>query len=110
MSAKTFVPIDCDGEALPEFSVTLLDRTLGALSESLEMRLQAELKADFHRHCRAMGRDMSERMRELMAIDAYGADHVRTLIASQLDVIGIGAHHSAVPAAPTGVPDAARAG
>ncbi len=101
MPATTSVQINIDGEP-PQFSVTVLDRALGAMSENLEVRLQASLKQDFHQRCRVIGCDMSERIRELMAIDTYGPDHVRTLIASRLDVIGIGAHH--------GAPSAVRAG
>lgn len=110
MSVTTPIEIDCEIGQTPRFSVTMLDRSLGTLSESLEMRLQADLKAAFHKHCRRLNRDMSERIRELMAIDAYGADHVRTLIAAQLDVMGIGAHHSATPSAPADAPGAVRAG
>lgn len=108
MSSTKFVPIECDGEQAPEFSVTLLDRSLGALSDSLEVRMQDSLKAAFHKHCRRRGCDMSERIRELMALDCFGADHVRTLIASQLDVIGVGAQHLAQPAAPADAPAAVR--
>lgn len=102
MSVTTPIEIDCENGHPPEFSVTVLDRALGAINDTLEIRLQAKLKHDFHQHCRRLGCDMSERMRELMAIDTYGPDHVRTLIASRLDVIGIGAHH--------GAPGAVRAG
>ena len=109
MSVTTPIEIDCESGHPPEFSVTLLDRALGALTESLERRVQDQLKADFHKHCRRLGCDMSERVRELMAIDAYGPDHVRTLIASRLDVLRIGAHHSVTPAALVDAPGAVRA-
>lgn len=94
--------IDLDDE-LPSFSLTVLDQALGPLSETVETRCSDRLKADFARHCRLMNRDVSGRLRELMALDAYGPDGVRSLLDQQLGVIGIGGRHHAPVVVPTAV-------
>jgi hypothetical protein len=75
----------------PLFSV--VDKVFGALDDAIEARVQNQLKEDFFLHCRQkLGKDMSERIRELIALDTYGPAHVHSLVKRHIEVIGLGAH------------------
>ena len=100
MSYPTVFNIDADILG-PSYSLTVLDKALGPLCTTVEIRCSDKLKGDFARHCRTIGRDISERTRELLALDVYGPDGVRTLLDQQLDVIGIGGRHHAPLVVPT---------
>lgn len=82
----------------PLFSV--IDDAMGPCDDSFDFRCQAELKEVFHRHCNKLGRSMGERIRELMALDSLGQDHVQSMVAARLSVIGI----QAPTTVPTGRP------
>jgi len=73
-------PIDLssEGSQSPLFSV--IDQAMGPCDDDINLRLQGELKAAFHRRCNVLGKTMAERMRELMALDAMGEEHVRSLM------------------------------
>lgn len=98
MSASHPLEICIDGGEPPDYSVSSLDQAIGPLGPKVEFRCQEELRADFARHCRSMNRDVSQRLRELMALDAYGADHVQSLLQQQISVLRIGGGNQA-PAA-----------
>lgn len=82
----TFVDLQLVEDPAPLFSV--IDDAMGPCDDALDIRVQAELKAQFHRHCNTLGRSMAERMRELMALDALGEEHVRSLMLARMNVIG----------------------
>lgn len=102
MSYPTVFHIDADAIG-PGYSLTVLDKALGPLCTTIEFRCSDKLKGDFARHCRQINRDSSERARELIALDTYGPDGVRTLLDQQLGVIGIGGVHHAPRVVPTAV-------
>ena len=89
MSASRSIEICIDGSE-PDYSLSALDQAIGPLGPKVEFRCQEDLRADFARHCRTMNRDVSQRLRELMALDVYGADHVHSLLDQQRAVIRIG--------------------
>lgn len=99
-SPPVHIAADCLG---PDYSLTVLDKALGPMCTSIEFRCSDKLKADFARHCRSINRDSSERARELIALDAYGPDGVRSLLDQQLGVIGIGGVHHTPLVVPTAV-------
>lgn len=68
---------------------SVIDEALGPCDDTLEARLQAELKSAFHRHCNKLGKTMGERLRELIALDALGHEHVGSLVSKRFAVIGM---------------------
>lgn len=93
------IPINLDSEPVPLFSV--IDDALGGCDDFFDMRIQSELKDAFHKRCNGMNRSMAERLRELMALDAYGTDHIASLISGRIAVVGIGVPNGAGTAVPT---------
>lgn len=102
MSQNLPIEIDCDVDNDAQFA--LIDTALGPVDDDLDIRIQAKLKADFHAHARRLKRNMNERIRELIALDTYGPEHVRSLLDQQLGVMGIGAAHTAPRDVPSGAP------
>lgn len=102
MSSTPVAYVDADVLG-PGYSLTVLDKALGPMCTSIEFRCSDKLKVDFARHCRQIGRDSSERARELVALDVYGPDGVRSLLDQQLGVIGIGGVHHTPLVVPTAV-------
>jgi hypothetical protein len=102
-------PIDLSlgGSAPPLFSV--IDEAMGPCDDDINLRLQAELKAAFHRRCNKLGKTMAERMRELMALDALGEEHVRSLMLKHCAVIGTSVGHPAPAPALAAVPTSVQA-
>lgn len=78
---------------------SVIDEALGPCDDNLDIRCQADLKMAFHSHCNKLGKTMAERMRELIALDALGHEHVGSLVAKRFAVIGMHAPN----AAPAGV-------
>lgn len=101
-SEEVIVEVEADVLG-PAYSLTVLDKALGPMCTSIEFRCSDKLKADFARHCRQINRDSSERARELVALDVYGPDGVRSLLDQQLGVIGIGGAHHTPLVVPTAV-------
>lgn len=89
MSASEPLEICLDRDD-PDYSVSALDQAIGPLGPKVEFRCQEQLREHFARHCRTMNRDVSQRLRELMALDVYGAEHVQSLLDQQLAVLRIG--------------------
>lgn len=87
--ANSLLSIDLSSanNAPPLFSV--IDEAFGGCDDGLDLRVQAELKSIFHKHCHKIGKPMGERIRELMALDALGQDHVRILIERHMARIGM---------------------
>lgn len=102
MSYPTEIQIDAHDDG-PAYSVSILDQAIGPLGPKVEFRCQEDLRADFARHCRTMNRDVSQRLRELMALDVYGADHVQSLLQQQISVLRIGVGSSGPAAVRTGL-------
>ena len=93
----TSISIDLSTLGVPLFSV--IDEAFGACDDTLDVRLQAELKAAFQRHCHQIKKPMGERLRELIALDALGQAHVRSLVEKRFSDIGL----AAVTVAPSDV-------
>lgn len=102
--ANSLLIIDLSGanHAPPLFSV--IDEAFGGCDDGLDLRVQAELKSLFHKHCNKIGKPMGARIRELMALDALGQDHVRSLIDQHVARIGMTSLTVAPQAAPQPVP------
>jgi len=96
MSASEPIEICLDRDE-PDYSVSALDQAIGPLGPKVEFRCQEQLREHFARHCRTMNRDVSQRLRELMALDVYGAEHVHSLLDQQLAVLRIGGGISTPP-------------
>lgn len=97
-------PVVAIGNVAPEASLSVIDDALGGKRiDSLEVRLSDELKDDFRHRCRGMGRSMGERMRELIALDTYGVEHVRSLVEQHAAVIGLSAPACAPASVRTGI-------
>ena len=101
MSASP-LEICIEGGEPPDYSLSALDQAIGPLGPKVEFRCQEDLRADFARHCRTMNRDVSQRLRELMALDVYGPDHVQSLLQQQIAVLRIGGGTSDPAAVRTG--------
>lgn len=97
------IEIDLGAHGVPLFSV--IDEAFGACDDTLDVRLQAELKAAFQRHCHQLNKPMGERLRELIALDALGQEHVRSLVEKRFSDIGL----AAVTVARSPVPTTAQA-
>lgn len=93
----TSISIDLSTLGVPLFSV--IDEAFGACDDTLDVRLQGELKAAFQRHCHQIKKPMGERLRELIALDALGQAHVRSLVEKRFSDIGL----AAVTVAPSDV-------
>lgn len=93
----TSIEVDLSTLGVPLFSV--IDEAFGACDDTLDVRLQAELKAAFQRHCHQIKKPMGERLRELIALDALGQAHVRSLVEKRFSDIGL----AAVTVAPSDV-------
>jgi hypothetical protein len=102
-------PIDLSPGGSPPPLFSVIDQALGPCDDDINLRLQAELKAAFHRRCNKLGKTMAERMRELMALDALGEEHVRSLMLKHCAVIGTSAGHPAPTPALAAVPTSAQA-
>lgn len=85
----TSISIDLSTLGVPLFSI--IDEAFGACDDTLDVRLQAELKAAFQRHCHQIKKPMGERLRELIALDALGQAHVRSLVEKRFSDIGLAA-------------------
>lgn len=90
MSASPTLEVTTESAGDPGYSLSVLDQAIGPLGPKVEFRCQEGLREVFARHCRTMNRDVSQRLRELMALDAYGADHVQSLLQQQISVLRIG--------------------
>lgn len=100
MSASRPLEINIDASE-PDYSLSVLDQAIGPLGIKVEFRCQRKLREDFARQCRLMNRDVSQRLRELMALDAYGQDRIRSLLEQQASVVRIGGGHAAPDAVRT---------
>lgn len=75
-----------DDDMPPAFSLT--EHAFGKCMADFKMRCPDDLKSDFTLHAAKRGQSAAWRLKFWMALDAWGIDHVTTLIANSFPVAG----------------------
>lgn len=75
-----------DDDMPPAFSLT--ETAFGKCLADFKMRCPDDLKQDFTLHAAKRGQSAAWRLKFWMALDAWGIDHVTTLIANSFPVAG----------------------
>lgn len=73
----------------------LVDNVFGKCNDDFTMRCPDDLKQAFAIHAQRCGQSAAWRARFWIAVDAYGVDHVTTLLANSFPVAGPAAHAAA---------------